>query len=89
MNAEYKRGYTDALKKVSKQFLEGKRCPACAENMEYKAMCWECGKKRYKGVNELIGITVSMGKCTECGEEKGIIPSTDWSYYEGNNLMWD
>ncbi len=57
---------------------------------KYRPMCWWCGKKHYKLKTKLDGITISIGKCPECGEKRGIIPAVDWEYGETQNPdLWD
>lgn len=56
---------------------------------KYKRMCSECGEKRYPKKRELGAITVSLGKCSVCGKNKGIIPARDWAYQAGESIMWD
>jgi hypothetical protein len=57
--------------------------------MKFPSMCQDCGEKRVPKVNQLNGITVSMGTCPICGKETWIIPSSDWEYQAGDNSKWD
>ncbi len=56
---------------------------------EVISCCNDCGKKKYKIKREAYGITVSMGKCPICGEDKMIIPGSDWEFMMGDDSKWD
>lgn len=57
--------------------------------MKTEDCCNDCGKKRYPIVREADGITICMGTCPFCKEEKMIIPASDWEFMMGDNTKWD
>lgn len=56
--------------------------------VQYKDMCFDCGRKQYTIRDEkaLNGITGKVGTCSECGtEETFIVYATDWAGAEDSN----
>ncbi len=52
---------------------------------EYSELCYECGKIVFPGRKENgKAITLYIGTCPRCKEEKTLIPIADW-----RNLYWD
>lgn len=50
------------------------------DTKNYFAICSECGKEEYPGIDPFKGgaITVSLGKCPICKKKKTLIPIADW-----------
>ena len=54
-----------------------------------RSCCNECGTKLYKPKRQADGITICMGICPFCKQEKPIIPGSDWEYMMGLTESWD
>jgi len=50
---------------------------------EVMSCCNDCGRKRYKIIQEAGAITMCYGICQICKKNKAIIPASDWSYMIG------
>ncbi len=59
------------------------------KEIEIVSCCNDCGKKRYKVKRDAGAITISMGKCPFCKENKPIIPAHDWNFMCGYTNDWD
>lgn len=58
------------------------------------AICDNCSKQLYPAealnLNNLDGITISLGKCDICGKSSGLVPIRDFWYALTNNFKyWD
>lgn len=77
----------EQMKQAAARWKAGKE--GRAWDKHYVPCCGECGKKRYKIVQDAGAITLMMGVCKLCGKKKPIVPASDWAYCEGHDECWD
>ena len=56
---------------------------------KYITCCNKCGRKKYKVIQEMGGITISKGTCQICKKKTWLIPGSDWAFAEGDDSKWD
>ena len=64
-----------------------------AKKRKFKSwnMCSLCGYKFFPNADfkKMRGITVTSGRCPECGMSGTLIPISDFEYASGDDSKWD